>query len=63
MFQRTSRVLKKSEDRLLTRAARKRGHAFAGNYRAATVRERKSAGLFQHPARQAPRCAESEDPS
>ena len=37
--------------RSLTRAAQQRDHVFAGIYRAATVRERRSAGVFQHPAR------------
>src|SRR5713226_7607537 len=35
---------------LLTRAAQKRDSGFAGPYRAATVRERASPGLFQQPA-------------
>jgi hypothetical protein len=37
---RLSRMLKKAKNRWLTRAAQKRGHVFAGAYRAATVRGR-----------------------
>ena len=46
----TSRMLKKSSNRLLTRAAQKRDSVLPGSYRAATVRERSPASLFQHPA-------------
>jgi len=42
---------RKAENRLLTRAAQKRDYVIADTYRAATVRERSPARLFQHPAR------------
>jgi hypothetical protein len=45
-----SRMLTKGKDRLLTCAAQKHTCAFAGSYRAATVREPSPRRLFQHPA-------------
>jgi len=42
-------MLKKTENRLLTRAAQKRGHALANTYRAATLRERRPDGHILWP--------------
>jgi outer membrane protein len=47
----TSRMFKKAKVRLLTRGAQNCDAISAAVYRAATVRERDSKGLFQHPAR------------
>ena len=48
-YMRPGRLPKKPENRLLTRAARKRSYVFAGGYRTATVTERGPDSLFQHP--------------
>src|ERR1700688_603733 len=46
----SSRLRKKAGNRLLTRAAQKGSHVFAGTYRAATVTERGTGGFFPQPA-------------
>jgi len=45
-------MLKNAPSRLLTCTAHKRDSVLLRTYRAATVRERSSASLFQHPARE-----------
>src|SRR5262245_4836609 len=45
---RSSRVLKKARNRLLTRAAQNYGFVFAATYRAATVRERFRDAFFSN---------------
>jgi hypothetical protein len=47
----SSGMLKKTENRLLMRAAQNCAHLFAATYRAATVRERPRRTLFRQPAR------------
>ncbi len=47
----TSRLLKNTGNRLLTRTAQNRARAFEIIYRAATGRERSHGAVFQHPAR------------